>query len=479
LDSDNKGAILIDHEILKKALAVAVEKGADFADVYVEKAAYNWITADDKKLKTALSFERGIGIRVVTDGRTYYAITSSFEESEILKVAAYVRDAAGSNGRAGHTKDFREQKNKWEYPFKISPSDPDIEARVDIVKRAEERGWSAPNAIQTTVAYRDHQRDILLASTLNDSIVSHSLGLTEFYATVIMEKNGIRESGRQGHAFYSGIEAMTGEYSPEKMADKAARIAAISLEAKDCPRGEMPVVFAPGENGILFHESCGHGMEADLVEKGSSFTGLIGKTAASPLVTLVDDGTLPGFPGSYEFDDEGTPSQNTVLIENGILENYMHSSITAKKMNVEPTGSARRESFQYPPIPRMRNTYILAGESDPEDIIKNTKRGLYAVDPGGGGQVNVFTGEFITSIKLGYMIEDGKITYPVKGASIVGRGIDALLNIDMVGNDLKINRSSGRCGKGQQVPVGVGMPTVRVKSLNVGGTGDAYEGGDQ
>ena len=470
---------MIDHGVLRKALAVAVEKGADFADVYVEKAVYNWITADDKKLKTALSFELGVGIRVVADRRTYYAITNSFEEPDILKVAAYVRDAAGSNGRAGKVMDLRRHQTAWDFPFRILPSDPDIEARVDIVKRAEERGWSQPNAIQTTVAYRDHQRDTLLASTLNDSIVSQSLGLTEFSVTVIAEKNGIRESGRRGNAFYSGIEAMTGEYAPEKMAAEAAEIAAISLTAKDCPRGEMPVVFAPGENGILFHESCGHGMEADLVEKGSSFTGLTGKQAASPLVTLVDDGTLPGFPGSFEFDDEGTPSQKTLLIEDGILRNYMHSAITARQAKAAPTGSARRESFEYPPLPRMRNTYILAGKSDPRDIIKSTKRGLYAIHPGGGGQVNVFTGEFITSVKLGYMIEDGELTYPVKGASIIGRGIDALFDIDMVGNDLVINKSSGRCGKGQQVPVGVGMPTVRVKSLTVGGTGDAYEGGDR
>jgi TldD protein len=470
---------LVDNELLKKALAVAVEKGADFADIYAEKAAFNYVIADDKRLRTAFTFENGIGLRVVVDGRTYYAITNSFEEPEILKVAAYVRDAAGSNGKTNGVIDLREKQSSWKYPFVNSPTNPDIDQRVDLVKRAEERGWQTPHAIQTTVNYRDHQRDIQIASTLNNNVINQSLGLTEFSVNVIVEKNGVRESGLQGNAFYGGVELLSGDYTPEKIAEKASDVATISLTAKDCPRGEMPVVFSPGANGILFHESCGHGMEADLVEKGSSFTGLLGKEAASPLVTLVDDGTLPGYPGSYEFDDEGNPSKKTVLIEKGILKNYMHSTITARKADVEPTGSGRRESFQYPPLPRMRNTYILGGDSNPEDIIKGTKRGLYAVKPGGGGQVNVFTGEFITSIKLGYMIEDGKITYPVKGASIVGRGIDALHDIDMVGNDPQISYLGGRCGKGQDVPVGVGMPTVRVKSLTVGGTGDAYEGGDQ
>lgn len=467
---------MVDHDVLKKALEVAIGKGADYADVFVERAAYNRIVAEDRKLRTSLSVERGVGIRVVTDGRTYYAITNSFAEADILRVAAYVRDAAGRSGRDVGTVDLREKPALWNYPFDIPPEQPDIDPKVEIVRRAEERAWSTPYAVQVTVTYRDHQRDILLATTFHDSIINHTLGLTEFSTTVIVEKNGTRESGGKGHSFYAGREVLAGEYAPEKIAERAAEFATLALAAKDCPRGEMPVVFAPGESGILFHESCGHGMEADLVEKGSTFTGKMGQQVASPLITLVDDGTLPGYPGSFEFDDEGTPSQKTTLIDSGVLCNYMHSSITARKFGAEPTGSARRETFEHPPLPRMRNTYILAGQSDPQDIIKSTRRGLYAFEPGGGGQVDVFTGDFVTSIKLGYLIEDGRLTYPVKGASIIGRGIDALRDVDMVGTDLDIVKISGRCGKGQQVPVGVGMPTVRVKALTVGGTGDAYEG---
>lgn len=464
---------MIDHDLMKRALNIAMEKSADFADLFVERAIYNSITADDRKIDTDLSEENGIGIRVVINGKTNYAFTNSFEEAEILRLAAYVRDAAGNGSDQDVTFDLRKIENQWAQPFEIDPVQVDIDAKLTIVKTAEEKAWSTPHASQVMVRYRDHKREVALASTLNENIIEQTLGLTEFATIVYVEKNGLRESGRMGRAFYGGLECLTGQFRPEKFAEKAGANANIMLSAKDCPRGEMPVIFAPGGNGILFHESCGHGMEADLVEKGSNFAGLVGHSVASPLVTIVDDGTLPGYPGSFEFDDEGNRSQNTVLIEDGILRNYMHSAITAKKFNVDVTGSARRESFMHPPIPRMRNTYILAGESDPQDIIKDTKFGLLAVDSGGGGQVNVITGEFITSIKLGYLIEDGQVTTPVRGASIIGRGIDALKNIDMIGNDLEIVKMAGRCGKGQQVPVGVGMPTVRVKSLTVGGTGEA------
>jgi TldD protein len=470
---------LIDHELLRKALDVATTKGADYADVFVERGAYQTVIADDKKLRTGFSVERGIGIRAVQGGRTFYAITNSFAEPDVLKVAAYVGDAVGGHARAGSIADLSVIGPAAKRPFEIPPTEAETDQKADLVKRAEERTWGVPFAVQATIEYRDQQRDIVLASTLNHRIVSQTLGLTEFSASIILERNGVRQSGSRGYSFYAGMEALTGDYAPERIAERAAEIAAMLFTAKDCPRGEMPVVFAPGSNGILFHESCGHGMEADLVEKGSTFTGKVGQLVASPLVTLIDDGTLPGYPGSFAFDDEGTPSEKTVLIENGILRGYMHSSITAHNFNVAPTGSARRESYEFPPIPRMRNTYICAGEAHPGDIIKSTKRGLYALRPGGGGQVNVTTGEFITSIKLGYMIEDGRITYPVRGASIIGRGIDALRDIDMVGNDLVIEKSSGRCGKGQQVAVGVGMPTVRVKALTVGGTGEAYDGGGQ
>jgi len=468
---------VIEPDLAKKVLDAAVAKGADYADLFAERGVYNLVLSDDRKLRTDLYVEHGVGIRVVVGNKTCYAIGDSFEETALLRLAAYVRDAAGDAGKSRGIIDLRRQSTLRPYPFAVPGASADTETKVELIRRGEEAAWSTPHCVQATIRHRDLQREIFLAGTLHGNIITQTLGLTEFAVMVILDRNGAKESGIRARSFYQGLEALTGDDSPEGMASKAAMIAATALDARDCPRGEMPVVFAPGENGILFHESCGHGMEADLVEKGSVFGGRIGETVASPLVSLVDDGTLTGYPGSFEFDDEGTPSQRTVLIDRGVLQTYLHSSTTARKARAELTGSARRESYKYPPIPRMRNTFILAGGSDPEEIIRETRRGLYAVDTGGGGQVNVFTGEFITSIKLGYMIEDGRLTYPVKGASIIGRGIDALRDIDMVGNDLEITHMGGRCGKGQQVPVGVGMPTVRVKSLNVGGTGDAFNGG--
>jgi len=468
---------VVDHEVLKRALAVALEKGGDFADIFVEDAHYNLIKFDDHKLGTEMAVEKGVGVRVVMDGLTYYAITDSFEEKDITAAAGHVRDAVGGAASNGHIPSLKAVPRHWGAPFNDDPVIDGIDHKAEIVRIADETAWLTEHAVQATTHFSDHRRHIILASTLNDRIIEHTLGLTEFNVMVIVEKNGVREYGRHGRSFYNDAGVLTGQYAPGEFARKAGRKATIALTAKDCPRGEMPVVFAAGDNGILFHESCGHGMEADLVEKGSTFGGQMGKQVASPLVTLVDDGTIPGFPGSFEFDDEGNDSQKTIMIENGILTSYLHSSVTARRFHEPMTGSARRETFKSPPIPRMRNTFILSGESDPDDIIRGTKKGLLAVDTGGGGQVNVVTGEFITSIKLGYLIEDGKITYPVKGASIIGRGIDALKDIDMVGNDLDISPLNGRCGKGQQVPVGVGMPTVRVKALTVGGTGDAMTGG--
>lgn len=466
---------MIDPDILKKGLNVAVSRGADYADIFVEQALHNSVIADDRKLKTDMADIRGVGIRVIIDSNTYYAITDSLAESDILKLAAYVRDAAGEGKNQNRAIDLRRKDSHGDNAFKIPSAKAPTETKTELVRRAEEKAWSTPYAAQATVRYSDHQRQIILATTLDDTLIQQTLGLTEFRVIVILDKNGLRESGGFARSFYGGLESLTGQYTPENFATKAAQIATTMLAANDCPRGEMPVVFGPGANGVLFHESCGHGMEADIIEKGSVFAGKMGQKVASPLVTLVDDGTLPGYPGSFEFDDEGTPSQKTTLIDRGTLINYLHSSITARKAKTGLTGSARRESYRYPPIPRMRNTYIMGGETAPDDIILQTKRGLYAAIPGGGGQVDVITGQFITAIKLGYLIENGQLTYPVRGASIVGRGIEALQNIDMVGHDLEIVKSAGRCGKLQQVPVGVGMPTVRVKTLTVGGTGEVYQ----
>jgi TldD protein len=274
---------------------------------------------------------------------------------------------------------------------------------------------------------------------------------------------------------YAGRDFFTGDNSFEKVVDKSVERAKKLLEAVDSPRGVFPVVLAPGENGVLFHESCGHGMEADLVYKGSNFKDQIGKQTAAKGVTLIDDGRLPSMPGSFAFDDEGTPSERTVLIEDGIQKNYLCDLVWGGKLGLKSTGSGRRQSFRFPPIPRMRNTFIDKGTRTPEEIVASTKKGIYVASVGGGGQVDVITGNFMMGVGEGHLIENGKLTRPIKGATLSGMGIQALKTIDLLGNDLEMFASAGRCGKMQAAPVGFGMPTIRVRGILVGGKGEAWE----
>jgi TldD protein len=466
-----------DKTVLHRLIGILLDAGADFCDVFCEDSSYNAVTSDDRKINTSYSTQLGAGLRAVKDHCTFY--TDCTEMTPDKLEAAARRLAAGlptHSTLSPCTVVLADRAVIDMYSrIKIDPAEARIELKHDLVRQAQEAAWGYSGKIrQVTARYSDIKRDVLVASSHANEVVRQRLGLTEFVITVFAGSDSERQMGWSGKSFFEGMEALTGENSPTRFAEAACKQAITMLKADDCPRGEVPVVFAPGENGILFHESCGHGMEADLIEKGSSFAGLLGQRVASEKVTIHDNGTLAGYPGSYAFDDEGTPSQDTLLIENGRLCGYLHTILTASRFNVNPTGSGRRQSYAFPPIPRMRNTYISAGPDDPEEIIRSTKKGIYAADVGFGGQVDVVTGRFITSILLGFLIEDGKLTRPVKGATITGNGIQALKDIDMVGNDLVINHSPGRCGKGQEVPVGVGMPTVRVRKLTVGGTGSTF-----
>ena len=467
----------IPYGALEDALASASSWDPDFADIYCERSVYNSISSDDRKIKTGLAVEKGVGVRVVREGITYYAFTDSFDPAAILELASSVRAAASTGARIDVTLDLTRTKSSFPMPFRTDPTRVDIDRKIDIVRRAEEAAWSHDGRIcQVSVSYRDHIRKTTLLSSANQCIVNQTLGLTEFNVVVYASRENELQRGSHGQAFYAGIEVFRDFLAPEEYASKAAAKALLLLEADECPRGQAPVVFAPGENGILFHESCGHAMEADLVDKGSAFAAMMGRPVASGVVTIVDDGTIPTYPGSFAFDDEGTPSCKTTLIDAGTLVSYLHSRLTADRMKTELTGNGRRQSFRYPPIPRMRNTYIAGGRTDPADIIADTGRGIYAETPGGGGQVDVITGQFVTSVDMAYLIENGRITAPVKGCTLTGSGLDVLKSIDLVGNDLKIAHLAGRCGKGQRVPVGVGMPTVRVSRMLVGGKGRSWDG---
>ena len=473
------GGLIIPEDVLKKAVGFLMAKGADFGDLYVEKAILGSIQSDDRKISTSSLIEKGVGVRAVKDGKTFYAYTASFEPDEIYQTARLVADAAVQGGPAGASAgaiiNLTRQSSNLTFPITPLPADRTVESKVELVKSLSDRAWSADaRVVQATQFFREIIRWVNMATSSGQTI-DQTLGLTEFYASTFMkDAQGNLQSSFDGRGAYAGQDFFTGDNSFANIVETSVKRTKNLLEAVDSPRGVFPVVLAAGANGVIFHESCGHGMEADLVYKGSNFKDQLGKPTAAKGVTLIDDGTIPFLPGSFAFDDEGTPSQRTVLIEDGIQRNYLCDLVWAKKMGLQSTGSGRRQSFRYAPLPRMRNTYIDKGAVSPQDIVAATKRGIYVVDTS-GGQVDVITGNFMMGVSEGYLIENGKITRPIKGATLSGMGVQALKSIDMIGNDLVIFPSPGRCGKFQTAPVGVGMPTTRVRSILVGGKGEAWE----
>jgi TldD protein len=475
--------VIIADDILAKAVSHLMSRGADFGDVYVERAAFDSVMSDDRKINTTTTIEKGVGFRAVKEGRTFYAYTDSFEPDRLYETARYVADAAAAptSSSAPSIITLSPLSSALSFPITPLPSEIAVEAKIETFKALMDRAWSAdPRVVQAVQFLREIIRQVNIA-TSDGRIARQTLGLTEFIAqTYVKGADGQLQAAWDQRGAYAGRDFFTGDNAFEKIVDAAAAKALKLLEAVDSPRGVFPVVLGPGVNGVLFHESCGHGMEADLVFKGSNYKDQIGKQTAAKGVTLVDDGTIPSFPGSYAFDDEATPSERTVLVEDGIQRNYLCDKIWGAKLGLPSTGSGRRQSFRYPPIPRMRNTFIEKGGVPAADIVASTKRGLYVADVSGGGQVDVITGNFMMGVGEGYLIENGKITRPIKGATVSGMGVEAMKSIDMVGDDLALFPSAGRCGKMQSAPVGFGMPTIRVRGILVGGKGEAWsdiEGG--
>ena len=471
------GDLIISEDILKKAVELLMARGADFGDVFIERAAFDTVFSDDRKINTSTLIEKGVGIRSVKAGKTFYAYTASFEPEEIYETARFVADAAAQESAtdAGPVITLTRQTAELDFPILPDPESIEAQKKIEMLQGLTDRAFSADRRVtQVSQFFREIIRQVNLA-TSSGKIIKQTLGLTEFYASTYMKdaEDNLQRGGDSRGAF-AGMDFFTGENSFEAIVDKSVSRAKGLLEAVDSPRGAFPVVLGPGGTGVIFHESCGHGMEADYIYKGSNFAGKIGKQTAAKGVTLIDDGTIPLMPGSFAYDDEGTPSQRTVLIQDGVQRNYLCDLVWAEKLGMESTGSGRRQSYRYAPIPRMRNTFIDKGEIDPKDIVANTKRGIY-VAQAGGGQVDVITGNFMMGVTEGYLIEDGKITRPIKGATLSGMGIKALETIDMVGSDLKIFPGAGRCGKTQAVPTGFGMPTTRVRGMLVGGPGVAWE----
>ena len=458
---------------LAQYLGTALAAGGDYADLYFEHTTSSSLLVDESLVKTATEgISMGCGVRVVAGEQTGYAYTDDLAPEKILKAAriaariasgpAHVSTVGLSTRQTGH--DF--------YPVVLPSTDRDLADKLRLVERADVAARAYDARIkQVRVTYGDQIRHVMIAGS-DGRIVTDFQPLVRLNVFTIAQEGSNLQSGSGGGGGRVGLEFFADERDPEHFARQAARQSIVQLDARQAPAGEMEVVLGPGWPGILLHEAIGHGLEADFNRKGiSAFSGRLGQRVASEICTVVDDGTIPARRGSLNVDDEGEPTQKTVLIEKGMLRTYLQDKLSAGIMKRTRTGNGRRESYEHIPMPRMTNTYMLAGAEGPEDIIRSVRRGLYAVNFG-GGQVDITNGKFVFSASEAYLIEDGKITAPVRDATLIGNGPEALKHVSMVGHDLKMDEGVGTCGKdGQSVPVGVGMPTIKLDRMTVGGTG--------
>jgi TldD protein len=457
---------------LEAYLGEALSRGGDYADLYFEYRINHSVVLEEQIVKSATKgISLGVGVRVVSGEKTGYAYSDSLDRQHILKAArtaAFIANTSPEGGRIG-IQPLENTRNLYAIP--VVPADLEIVEKIALLQQADQAARAYDSRIkQVQASYVDETKHVLIATS--DGRCSWDLQpMVRLNVMCIAEENGQRQSGYQGGGGRRGLDAFTGDLSPAMLARESARQAILQLRALEAPAGPMEVVLGPGWPGILLHEAIGHGLEADFNRKGTSaFSGLIGKKVASELCTVVDDGTIPYRRGSLNVDDEANPTHETVLIEKGVLQGYLQDRLSSKLMKAAPSGNGRRQSYEHIPMPRMTNTFMLAGESAPEDIIKSVNRGLYAVHFG-GGQVDITSGKFVFSASEAYLIEDGKITSPVKGATLIGDGPTVLRQVTAVGNDLKLDQGVGICGKdGQTIPVGVGLPTIKIREITVGGT---------
>ncbi|MBU1190848.1 MAG: metalloprotease TldD [Gammaproteobacteria bacterium] len=453
--------------VLDRLLGHAVDSG----DLYFQSTRFeSWVLEDGIVKEGSHSIEQGAGVRAISGDKTGFAYSDEIVMPALIDASKQARAIARS-GRQGGMQAWRPTGDLGLY----RPVDPldslSADEKVDLLKRVDAATRAIDPRIQQVIVSIAGVHEVMLVAASDGTLAGDIRPLVRLNVSVIVEDKGRREQGSSGGGGRGGYEIFFENDSAFEHGREAVRQALLNLEAVDAPAGNMTVVLGPGWPGVLLHEAIGHGLEGDFNRKGTSaFAGRVGQKVASELCTVVDDGTLPGRRGSLNIDDEGTPTQCTTLIEKGVLKGYMQDKMNAGLMGVAPTGNGRRESYAHLPMPRMTNTYMLAGESDPEEIIRSVKKGLYAVNFG-GGQVDITSGKFVFSASEAYLIENGKVTRPVKGATLVGNGPDVLTRVSMVGNDLKLDQGVGTCGKeGQSVPVGVGQPTLRVDGLTVGGT---------
>lgn len=456
----------VDKSTLDRVIRKALEKGGDFADVYAENRVSRSILMEESQFKSAVfSAGRGAGVRVIAGDKTGFATTDEITEEALLR-AAETASAIARGGLTAEPVPVREEKRPSYITVKVPLGEVADEKRLEIMKRADEAALAYdPRIKMASIDYYDEVRGRVVANS-EGLYLSDELPLLFFIVQTLGRDDKASHMGRERISRHSGFE-MFDEVAPEEVARACARESIAMLEAQDAPAGRMDVVMENGWGGVLVHEAVGHPLEADnIARKTGVFVGRMGQKVATPVFTMVDDGTLPNFRGTKNFDDEGTPMQRNVLIEEGVLVKYMTDVLSAKQLGMERTGNGRRESFRHLPIPRMTNTFIEKGQDDPADILASTPTGLY-VQSLSGGSVNPTTGVFNFTCREAYLIENGKKTTPVRGATLIGSCLEVISNIDAVGDDLDFG--PGICGKGQMAEVTAGQPTVRIRGINVGG----------
>jgi TldD protein len=456
---------------IDRVMATLLSAPVDAADIYFQSSHFeSWSLEGGIVKEGSHSIEHGAGVRVVSGDKTGFAYSDRIELPILLEAANNVKAIVRQGQQAQHKIQAVKTWPQLYQPINPLNSLADQD-KIDLLKRVDSETRKLDNRIEEVMVSLVAAFDNVLVANQDGSLLADVRPLVRMNVSVIMVENGRREQGSMGGGSRSDYGYFLENDRAMDYAREAVRQAQVNLQAVDAPAGNMTVVLGPGWPGILLHEAIGHGLEGDFNRKGTSaFSGRVGERVASDLCTVVDDGTLPGRRGSLSIDDEGTPTQNTVLIENGILKGYMQDKLNARLMGVKPTGNGRRESYAHMPMPRMTNTYMLPGQSDPEEILRSVKKGLYARNFG-GGQVDITSGKFVFSASEAYLIEDGKITRPVKGATLIGNGPDVLTKVTMVGNDMQLDSGVGTCGKdGQSVPVGVGQPTLKIDGMTVGGT---------
>ena len=462
----------LDESHLARALAEIKMQRVDEADLYFQYTRSEGWSLEEGIVKTgSFSIDQGVGVRAVSGEKTAFAYSDDISEAALLDAARTVRtiSSAAQTRRVGVSK-AKIARSRSLYPGQDPISTLDSATKVALLGKVEKLARAKDPRVAQVMAGLAMEYDVVLVARADGTLAADVRPLVRLSVTVIAEQKGRREVGSSGGGGRFGLayfdDAQITEY-----VNQAVHAALTNLEARPAPAGEMTVVLGSGWPGILLHEAIGHGLEGDFNRKGSSaFSGRIGQRVAAKGVTVLDDGTIADRRGSLNVDDEGNTSGRNVLIEDGILKGYIQESMNARLMGVAPTGNGRRESYAHVPMPRMTNTYMLGGDKDPQEIVKSIKKGLYATNFG-GGQVDITSGKFVFSASEAYWVENGKILYPVKGATIVGSGPECLKRVSMIGNDMRLDSGVGTCGKeGQSVPVGVGQPTLRIDGLTVGGT---------